>query len=358
MARARVRITQQRDGLMARETGDAGRFVVGTGRCGSTLLSNMLARYPRLVILNEFFATFDRTALLDRNPVGGERFAQRLLETRSAFELLRSRRRLLEQASAQAMINRRLPPFLMADQPVAFLPLALTRVARAMHLDASLLTARAVRFLKALPEQAPSAHYLALFHWLATQSASTAGWCERSGVSLESLGAMAEAFPQARFVHLHRDGSTTALSMHAHPVFTLEISLRLKPLTAHEVALAAAPPVDGSDPVVRRLTTEAPSVEDCGRYWSEVVVAGMQAVARLGDRCLDVRCEELVADPRGTLERIARFLRLDANQPWLREAAALADPTMVVGRLPHLAPQTRAALEEACLPGQRALGRA
>jgi len=322
------------------------------------MLSNMLVRCPRLLVLDEFFATFNRTGFLGHSPVAGEQFVQSLLETRSAFELLRSRYRLLKQAGAASIVNRRLPPFLTTDQPVPFLSLALTRVARAMDCDPSLLTTRAVRFLKTLPPQPPGAHCLALFHWLAAQSASTAGWCERSGVSLESLRIMTEAFPDARFVHLHRDGLQVALSMHAHPVFTLEISLRLKPMTADEALLAAAPPIDASDPIVRRLTTDAPSVADCGRYWSEVILAGMQVTASLGDRCLDVRYEDLVARPGDTLERIARFFQLDTQEPWLREASALADPTVPVRRLPLLPPQTLTALEEACLPGQRALGRA
>jgi len=35
------------------------RFVVGTGRCGSTLLSEMLGRHPGLLSIFEFFTGLD-----------------------------------------------------------------------------------------------------------------------------------------------------------------------------------------------------------------------------------------------------------------------------------------------------------
>ncbi|MFC5743616.1 sulfotransferase family protein [Dyella tabacisoli] len=336
------------------------RFVIGTGRCGSTLLSKMLAKCPGLLMLDEFFAGIDRDSSFTGTQLSGKQFAHQLLHDRTTIELIRTRYPLLMQAGAPTLVNRTVPPFLSGNQSIPALCVALAGAAQKMGLNPFLLTGRATRFLETLSEQPFAAHCRTLFDWLAQQSGSVRGWCERSGASLEFLGDLVESFPQGRFLHLHRDGLHTALSMHAHPIFALQISLRLKPMLAEEAQLAASPPVDISvDPIVRRLTAEAPTVEDCGRYWSSAVMSGAHAAAGLGkDRYMDIRYEDLVADPLRYLESIADFFALDSRQAWLREAAALADSGASAKRLPSLSPHALAALQAACLPGQQLLGRA
>ncbi len=54
-------------------------FIVGTGRCGSTMLSNMLREHPKVLSLSEFFAAFlfgGRTAIepLVLEPMDGREF--------------------------------------------------------------------------------------------------------------------------------------------------------------------------------------------------------------------------------------------------------------------------------------------
>jgi len=203
-------------------------------------------------------------------------------------------------------------------------------------------------------------HFLNFFAWLSRQSGSDQGWCERSGPSLELFEGLARTFPNGRFVHLHRDGLHAALSMRAHALFNLMISIFHHPLTEEEAQLAASAPIDDTrDPIVRRMTVEAPSIEECARYWSAVVVMGVRAAAQLGrDQYMEVRFEDLLADPEAVLEAIARFFGLEAERGWMREAAQMADRTRPITRLPLLNREDFAILEAACEPGQRALGRA
>ena len=89
-------------------------------------------------------------------------------------------------------------------------------------------------------------------------------WIERSGSSIDYLGALNASFPKARFLHLHRDGYETALSMRGHHAYRLPIALMYRaqdgdgpPITA--IDFDAAP--DPSDPrrvagVVRRRRTK------------------------------------------------------------------------------------------------------
>jgi hypothetical protein len=51
------------------------RFIVGTGRCGSTLLSRMIGRHPGVLSVFEFFTGLDMTKRFSHQPVAGEALA-------------------------------------------------------------------------------------------------------------------------------------------------------------------------------------------------------------------------------------------------------------------------------------------
>ena len=51
------------------------RFVVGTGRCGSTLLSRMLAAHRGVLSIFEFFNGIDAARRFDPAPIDGAEFA-------------------------------------------------------------------------------------------------------------------------------------------------------------------------------------------------------------------------------------------------------------------------------------------
>src|SRR3972149_7213853 len=51
------------------------RFIVGTGRCGSTLLSQMMAEHRDTLSIFEFFTGLDVTRRFSAQPVDGAEFA-------------------------------------------------------------------------------------------------------------------------------------------------------------------------------------------------------------------------------------------------------------------------------------------
>ncbi len=92
---------------------------------------------------------------------------------------------------------------------------------------------------------------------------------------VEHLGTVASWWPEARFVHIHRDGRDVALSM---------------------VEQGWGPN----------------NVAGAARWWATRVAAGRRGGDALGpDRYLEVRYEELVADPEAALRRICRFVALE-----------------------------------------------
>ena len=85
-----------------------------------------------------------------------------------------------------------------------------------------------------------------------------------------------------------------------------------------------------------------------------MVVRGCELMGRLGpDRVLHLRYETLLAEPVGALRRLASFLEIAADEPWLESAAGLVrhQPPRWT-QLPEL---ERRELVEACGRGKRQL---
>jgi hypothetical protein len=102
-----------------------------------------------------------------------------------------------------------------------------------------------------------------------------------------------ELFPEARFVHLIRDGRDVALSA----------------LGWRRAAKLAA----------RLVTWEAHPVPTAALWWERHVRSGREAGAALGpDAYYEVRYEALIADPAGETEALCTFLDLPFDEAMLR----------------------------------------
>jgi putative sulfotransferase len=216
--------------------------------------------------------------------------------------------------------------------------------------------------VEAAPTQTLDRHYRAILDWLTARSGKSA-WIERSGTSIDFLGDLAEFFPDARFVHIHRDGHEAALSMREYA--PLRVAVAVMNGLAGEIeyshdGLERLEREDGAT-IDRLLATESP-IELYGRYWSEQIMNGERARQKLpADRFIDVRFEELVTSPIEILTRISDFLELPEDdrvdgEGWIERAAALSRG-MPPLRAPGLPESERARLEEACAEAMEVLGR-
>jgi hypothetical protein len=205
---------------------------------------------------------------------------------------------------------------------------------------------------RARPPSTMADHYAALFSFLADRTGHQV-WIERSGSSIDYVGELGALYPNARFVHIHRDGIEAALSIRAHPFFRLALAIYYD-LFPDDVD---AP--DGDDtPIIRHVVENPPPVEVAGRYWSDQVLRGYRALANIdAGQWLDVRFEELVTDPGPVLRRIEAFFDLPADDTFVTRAAALARG-LPPSRADALGDDERSLLESACRPGQMLLGRA
>lgn len=328
------------------------RFIVGTGRCGSTLLSRMLAENPATCSIFEYFNGLDVSRRFQPGAVSGEDFA----------DLISA-----EQKVVTAVLRRGYPvaeityPFgsggrYRRDEP---LPWILVSLLPRLTDEPDRLFDEVMDFGRSRPIAPMVAHHRALFDWLRDRLGRD-HWIERAGSSIDYLGALVEHFPGARFLHIHRDGCEAALSMREHHAFRLPIAILYQaqegvgPAMA-EIDFDAEPTPE--DPISRILSGEPP-VEYYGRYWSDQVRRGCEAVARIGPGDYhELRFEDLVEAPARVLAEIADFFDLDRQGGWIERAAALVQGRPA-SRFEKLSPDSRRRLEEACRPGRTLLGQA
>jgi hypothetical protein len=329
------------------------RFVVGTGRCGSTLLSQMLAEHPAVCSIFEFFTGLDMTKRFGRVPVDGAAFAE-LISQEHPFVTMVLRRgytvdEIVYPFGPQSRYQR--------DDA---LPWVLVSTLSRLSARPDALFDETFAFASSLPRQQLVDHYRQLFHWLAARVGRSC-WIERSGSSIDYVGSLHEMFPDARFLHIHRDGLETALSMREHAAYRLAISLVYQLMPAGVTpAISELRTIDagGDDDSISQMLASRPPVEHFGRYWSQELQHGMPAVERLPrGHYRDIRFEDLIARPHETLGEIAAFFDLPLDAGWIDRAGALVrgkPPT----RFETLSPDEQSRLAEACLPGMQLLGRA
>jgi putative sulfotransferase len=331
------------------------RFIVGTGRCGSTLLSRMLAECPRVTSLFEFFNGLDMTRRFGADAMSGPAFAEFISQPHPFVTMVLSR-------------GYEVPEIVYPFAPESRftrgegLPWILVSLLSRLSSRPDPLYDETLAFARALPTRALPAHYRALFDWLVWRTGRSL-WIERSGSSIDYVASLKQCFPAARFVHIHRDGPETALSIREHHAFRLAVTLS----TAHlrgdvhslselgELDTASAPDVE--DAISRQLRIR-PAAPHFGEFWSRQLERGMPMLNALPpEERLDLRFEDLVCSPREALQRICDFFEIgDEGGQWIERAAGMVHG-MPAARVPELPESEREALQAACATGNRLLGR-
>ena len=323
------------------------RFIVGSGRCGSTLLTRMLATCPEVLPVSE---------LLNGLP-DSHRFAD-AVEGRELAGLLSAPNPFVSAVTARGYpVSEVVYPF---ERPGARyrtgapLPWLLVAALPTLGLDdPDALFDETVAWLSARPSLPAVEHYRALFGFLG-ERCGRARWIERSGSAIDYAGPIAEHFPESRLVHLHREGAEVALSMREHPSYRLAVALRYNAEIAPGERAGELPGLDFAAPprpgdALARILESRPDPALFGRFWSEQVERGLDALDGLpAGRVLPVSFEDLVDRPQATLAAIAEFLELPEGG-WLDEAAGLSNG-MPPRRLPGLAPREAEGLLAACEP--------
>lgn len=330
-------------------------FVLGSARCGSTLVSRVIRMHPELLSLSEVFSTAGPHAF-PQGRISAARFWRGLSRPTRLGAAMGNPTRAPDEFLYGAQSGCRFDPHFCPPILSVALPHLSDRPDALFHwLGQVALQA---------PRQDAGAHYRHIFGALA-QRMGRRVWVERSGGSVVAAATLQELFPQARFVWLTRNGADTVLSMRDYPAARMAVWMwkRLRPLGLDLLApgghygragvwrwLQAAGGVMPKAPILDRR----PDLADVAAFWSHMMIRGAQAMAAIPPgRILHLSYEALTRDPAAQLARLGDFLAGSAPEDWLRRAAAL--PRTRPSRADALPANTRARLLDACAPGEAAV---
>jgi putative sulfotransferase len=337
---------------VAAARGYAPVFVVSSGRCGSTLVSNMLRLHPDILSLSEFIIMVMPGGFPGGGaPIYGPQFWALLSTPRKRMTLMYRHGIVFEEVLYRPGPGRRftaetgVPPILLTALP---------------HLtdEPEVLYDEIHEWVVAQGAYPVGVHYLRLFDWLRDRLERKL-WVERSGSLLMHLGELIANFPEARFIHMFRDGRECAISMSRHSAF------RLSMISGQLEQYIGVDPFNSDEPLRGEVPAELqkfmPETFDADAFWSYDLpaerlgaswqAAETQAIGLLAQlpagRVHQLRYENLVANPELELAGLLQFIGLpEADREYIRAAAALVKP-QPPKRL-QLSEEERVRLDESC----------
>lgn len=333
-------------------------FIVGTGRCGSTLMSNMVNMHPDILSLSEVFVSFATEGLVHRN-MDGPRFWKLVTDASPVL------RKAINPTRSPVEFTYEFAP----DSPwtMETLPAALYMTLPHFSDEPDAIYAEMEPVIKARAKASMGAQYQFWFDWL-TARENKSMWIERSGNSITMVKALHRLFPDAKFVHIHRDGRETAMSIRnfmplrvfLHSWTHLKkigVDLLKTPFRYSDSLLVNtfSPLISGLMPTERFLDT-VPDAAQAGAFWSAMIQQGMKDLANVPAQNLHTMTyTDLTERPHETLESFINFAApgLD-HADWLARAAKV--PKVSKPKWKTLPADELARLEKACAPGMKLLG--
>ena len=163
-------------------------LVLSTGRCGSTMISEILNTHPRVLSLSETFTRVGQGPFRRRRCDGKQIW--RAFSNHSKWRLHTGYKEALYPFGSPGARYTR------SDVP----PLACTTLPHLTD-ECDALFDELAQVVPAWPRRRPSEHFRELFEWLCRRFERDV-WVERSGASLLLASRLIRDYPDARIVHM------------------------------------------------------------------------------------------------------------------------------------------------------------
>ena len=339
-------------------------FIVGTGRCGSTMLSNMIRDHADILSVSEFLVS-----VTDFAGRVAQAFPGCPMDANQVWDVLaglhpRQTTMLRHGVEMDEMLYPLAPTSLFSRQ--SGVPAILYITLPHLTADHDALFEELHKYVMTFEPDLAVRQYVRVFEWLQARFGKKA-WVERSGGSLRAVPRLAKSFPEAKFVHIVRDGRDCAISMSKHTGFRMMMActvmsqiLGYDPYDTDQREGVEELPDQFYDLLPERFSGEAFAQLDApaalfGHYWSGEMMRGLKTLAELpADRVLTIHFEDILAEPEPWLLRMVEFIDPSfADEDWAQRAAAAIRPARSSWRA--LPASQQSDLTDACAPGFRAL---
>jgi putative sulfotransferase len=325
------------------------------------MLSNMLREHPKILSLSEYF-----TVATDRPGIRSEVPPSEMMDGRQLWSIVAGRTPLFDFAFRHGLsFPEALYPYTAPTSRYSAqsgVPAILLTTLPHITEDYEHLFDVLRDEVTSWPEAALGDHYQHLFGWLAERFDKRL-WIERSGGVLTMVDQLLALFPDARFVHVVRDGRDAALSMRAQHIFplflvlsSLEQFLGVDPLESQDRTRIDRVPEELRPFLPEHFDADAfrayrVPLPLCGELWTQQIKHGAKIIGALpADRLLALRYEDFLSEPKRQLDTLTAFLGEEfIDEKWsARCAATVRKPESTWRDLP--AEEARE-LTEACRPG-------
>jgi putative sulfotransferase len=316
--------------------------VIGSGRCGSTMLSRLIAGDPETLSVSESMGHRMRAHLVrdpDAELTGAEYwsfFAVSGREHGAEASLMHRTGWYPAQFSypgtgRYAGDRSSIPPILLITLP------QLTD-------DPDGLFDQLSELVPGFPPQTALEHHKMLLDLLAGITGKRR-WVERTGASSEFAASLLKTFSDTKVVYLTRNIPDTALSMSKHPAFLMtavrddfQTAYGVDPYAPRFADAKTLPPEDDMPEEMRRLLPHRITLEalrevgrDPRRFERMAAHANGCAEQALGDvpprHLLRVRYEDIQRRPEDELTRVGEFIGMTDPAGWAARVADQVRPT-------------------------------
>ncbi|GAA0569604.1 sulfotransferase [Paractinoplanes ferrugineus] len=303
-------------------------IILSNGRCGSTLLSDLIVEEPETCSVQEFFTSIAPWPRSQAVLTGAEYWAM-LASPKTELAVL-------FRLGVPPKEVRYPPTGRWADDMMS-LPRVLAITLCKLTDDPDALFDALAERVPGFPAQSVPRHHEAFMDLLATMLGRKR-WVERSGGSTQWATSLLADHPGAKFVYLTRNWADTAKSMSRHSSFQL-VQMRVETQARYGIDPFDLEPGASVPAAVEPFRPEKLTVEalrergaDVKRYVSLCAFLSSKAEQALTDdpprELLRMRYEDLLQDPVGELTGLGHFLDFADPAGWAeRVAPRVVDPT-------------------------------
>lgn len=337
-----------------------GTIITSSGRCGSTMMSSLLNSHPDILSVSEFIIDVcNLQSRLDlafpEEPIDGEEFWQRInLKPHYMNHMLKL------GCPYDEMIYPYDQPGSKFNAETGVPAICMTFLPHISNIPDQLYD-ELEPVLRNQPVKSMKQHYEDLWAWLIKRLDKKV-WVERCGTSIVYIEEMLKMWPEARYIHMFRDGRDTCYSMRNHVGFKYVIIaqqltqyLGVNPFMSTDRSRLEEVPEEYLNLLPENLTKQVLDdwpipIDLLGNAWSADMAKGFEVFKAFPEsRILHVDYDRFCADPESQLRTISEFCGVECADSWLEEVVA---PVKVSkGRWQQLPEGKRVLLEESCAPG-------